>query len=292
MKKIFLLLVMLNLCQHQAFAQNPIMDSLNKALQNAKQDTIRLRIYLALCEACDVKDNLKYGKPTLELLNKLIAQIADGNRKKEYLKQKAIVYNVFIAYYNDKNDTAQICEYLQNILSIFQEAKDTDNFVSSIIEFSNFYRDIGNFPKALEFSQKAISISKEWNYKKGIARSLYHIADMYRDQGEKTQAIENYQHALSILYEIKDTNLLVNGLLSIGGLYRTADYYNKALALCEAKHWNDKICYIYKFIGEIEKEHSDFSNSLLNYQKSLSKVIASLKQINTYTFDPIQIIVL
>ena len=52
------------------FSQN--IDSLKIELKKATQDTTQLRIYISLCNECDVKDNLIYAEPAMKLVDKLI----------------------------------------------------------------------------------------------------------------------------------------------------------------------------------------------------------------------------
>ncbi len=271
-KYLIFLFVILCMAKH-VDAQNKIVDSLKTELQNAKQDTTRLRIYIALDGECQIKDNLIYAEPAVALADKLISQSKNEKERNKILKQKADAFNYIIAFYyykfNSRN-ISKVLEYGQKRLSILQEIKDTINIVNSMLELSIYYQGIGNLPKALEFSNKAFSSSKETHYKKGMAISSAYIGDIYRDQGEKKQALSNYEQSLSLLFEIKDTSDLVNTLLAIGGLDRTPKYYNKALALCKGKNWLEKTFSIYQYLGIIYQEKKQYNISLLNFQKSLT----------------------
>ncbi len=270
MKKLFPLVIVINLLLCPAFAQNKVIDSLQAELTKTTDDTTRLKIYLALGQVCNVKDNLKYAQPALKLADKLIAHTFQNNKKNEFLNQKAEVCIFFSNYYFYINDTAKIAEWQQKLISIYKETKDTNSIVDTYLGYSSYFKSIGNFPKSLDWSKKGLSVSTEMNYKKGISRALCYIGDIYRDQGEKGQALQNYTKALNLLYELNDTTLLVDALLATGGLFRTPQYYNRALALCEAKKMNDKVSYIYRFLGQIYREHKIYDTSLINYQKSAS----------------------
>ncbi len=287
MKKSFLLFVLLNLFQLPTFSQDRMMDSLNNALQNANQDTTRLSIYIALGQACNIEDNLRYSELALKLADKLLSQTIDKKERKRISEQKINVYYLITAYYSESMhaNLTKTFEYGEKIISVYQELKDTANIIDGYRSLSQYYLAVGNFPKALQSLQKALSISKELNYKKGIALCLLQMADIYRDNGENIQALENYQNALTILYEIKDTLNLYNGLAAIGGFYykqnniqKALEYYQKVISLCEAKQWNDKIGYVYGWIGQVYRDHKDYSGSLLNYQKSLSMFKAHSNQ--------------
>ncbi|MEP7170613.1 MAG: tetratricopeptide repeat protein, partial [Bacteroidota bacterium] len=273
MKKILALLVILNLFQHPICSQNKKIDSLLTELQKARYDTTRFRLYLALLEECDVKDNLKYAEPAVKLADKLLTQSTNEKERRNILGKKADAIHSIRVFYQDKNDTAKFLEYQQKLLSINQQAKDTENIIGAIRTFSNFYISIGNFPKAIEYGQKGLSVSMDLKYKKGIAGCLLEIGNMYRDQGEPAQALENYQQSLSILYEIKDTSYLVNALNSMGVLYgqllnieKSRDFFHMAISLSD----KSEVWWLYAAMGGMFKENKDYENSLLNYQKSLS----------------------
>jgi len=268
--------VLVLLSEGEAYAQQSKVDSLEKLLQNEKHDSIRLRLYLALGDACDVKDNLKYGESAMKLIDKLLSQTTNNKEREKLLKQKANAFDYFIAFYQDKNDTSKIFEYSRKQLSIYLEVKDTANIVNTINICGRYYNEAGNFPKELECYQNALSISKEMNYKKGIASSLYLMGDIYNGIDD-AQALENYQQGLSIYYELKDTGFAAQVLTQIGNLYssihnitKAFDCYQKAIAL----HYEIKnkrgVIFTYNCIGGMYQENNDFQNALVNFQKGLS----------------------
>ena len=258
------------------------MDSLKKALQNAKHDTTRLRIYLAIGDSCDVEKNLLYALPALKIADNLLAQTSDVKVRKRLLEQKIGAFNLISLYYSasSKTDWNKVMECEKEILKIHEDAKDTAKIIEGYRGLSWYYLSTGNFPKAIEFIQKALTVSKEMNYKKGTALCLAQLGDMYRDQGENTQALENYQNALLILSKTKDTNDLFNVLGAVGGFYYTLhntekalEYYNRLIELCNAKKdIEHNVGSVYKWIGIVYRDNKDYENSLLNYKKSLSIV--------------------
>ncbi len=280
MKKTVLLFVLLNLFQHLSFSQNSKTDSLKVELQKATQDTTRLRIYLALGNTCERKDNLLYAEPAVKLADKLILQISNDKERKKVFGQKAIAYHFISAFYTAGKDADinKALEYNKKIIKIYEDINDVENLVPEIGDLAQFYLSIGDFPKALESVQNTLSISRKMNYKSGIAKCMLYFADIYRDKGENTQALENYQNALSILTEIKDTATLYNALAATGGFYykvnnkeKALEYYHKVILLCTAnKDLKNSEGVVYKWIGQVYRDDKDYTNSLLNYEKSLS----------------------
>ncbi len=293
MKKLLLLLFTLTLFQQLCFAQGKTIDSLKRELLNTKQDTTRLRIYLALCEAgdlninkamfnptpdtVDLRNNFKYGEQVVKLADKLLTQTINGSERKKILKQKALALSYISGFYLFPKNLYLKSEYDKKRLAIYQEINDTAYIIGTINILSLDFRDMGNIPKVLEYYQKGLSISKEMNYKKGIENFLSAIAGIYKEQGDYSQALENSRKALLLNYELKDTINLQRTLETIGIIYgylhntRLAnEYLYKAILLLELKKDNISVIADYNILGQMYAKNNDFSNAMIYYQKGLS----------------------
>jgi serine phosphatase RsbU (regulator of sigma subunit) len=252
------------------------MDLLNIALQNAKKDTTRLRIYQALCDECETKDNLKYGTTAITFADKLLLETKNDIERKNILKYKARYYNCIQLYYSEKNDTSKMLEFGRKTISIFREVKDTEAIVNLFIGFQDYYVRIGNFPVALEYNHQGLAISKEMNYNKGIASFLMEIGIMSADQGENSLALENFQNALLIRTKLKDTIGIANAemrmVLIYGALHnitKAVELYQKAVLLYKEKKSMDNVILANDWIGHIYEANNDLPNALINYKNAL-----------------------
>ena len=79
---IFLIVVMLNLFQFHSPSQNKTIDSLHTALQNAKHDTSRLRLYLTIGDSCK-KTAYYMQNRLLNLLTNLARKVHLRNNEKK-----------------------------------------------------------------------------------------------------------------------------------------------------------------------------------------------------------------
>jgi signal transduction histidine kinase len=320
MRKIIFLAFMW-LLTYSCFSQNRKIDSLTVSLKNAKTDTTKLRIYIALSEACEKKDILLYTEPALNLVDKLLSKKhSEEVRDKLFEQEQGLLYSVVTYYTNNdttdwnkvsiynesrlkaiektgnqkraaeflfhiatisldgKKDSAMFFTSMYKSVAIFNEIKDSAYIVYGYRFISSFSRSAGNFTKAFESIQSAITISRKLNYLKGLASSLTQLADLYRDYGEDGQALENYQAALDILYKAKGTIELFNALAAVGGFYYTRhntvkalEYYNKLIQICtkQSKLYHNQGS-VYKWIGMVYSDNNDYSNALLNFEKSLA----------------------
>lgn len=270
------LIILLSVFQQLSYSQNKKIDSLKVLLNNAKQDTTRLRLYLALGDECDIKDNLLYAEPALTLVDKLITQTTNEKERKKLLRQKAYNFLFFSAYYQSKHDTTRWVEFNQKPLLIYQQLKDTALICRIYMQFGDFYRALGNLPKALDYFQKVLSTCEGSRYKKETARCLGEIGDMYSDQGDTTHALEIYERGLAIAHELNDENFLAGSFNKTGGLYnaignysKALEYYNKGKVLYEKLKNRQGLREIYKNTGDTYKAKGDYGNALLSYGTAL-----------------------
>ncbi len=261
------------------FAQSKTIDSLESELQNAKQDTTRLRLNLELASVSDINDALSLTQTAQTLADKLLSQSPDESTRKKILNGKAAGYWLMADKYSSGSnlDLEKSIQLLQSALKLLEEMNDTEGIVSCYQYLSYWYLSMGNYPKGLEMIQTALSKAKAFNYRKGIALSYAALADMYRDQEENGQALANYENALAALSGTKDTVDLRNVLAAMGGFYyknhnmkKSLEYYHKVISLYEAQKQHDKIGLAYQWIGDAYSFNNDYANALLNYEKSLT----------------------
>jgi len=116
MRKInVLLFAALFFFQSKCFSQSRIIDSLKMELQNAKDDTTRLNIYLKLGEVCEKKDNLLYAEPALNLCDKILSDKLNKTDRDKILEKENRAYNLIVAYYSNNTGTQwnKVLDYMQ-----------------------------------------------------------------------------------------------------------------------------------------------------------------------------------
>jgi serine phosphatase RsbU (regulator of sigma subunit) len=277
MKKKILHFVIMTLFHYPVLSQNRKLDSLKTELQKARQDTTQFRIYIALINVCDTKDNLKYAEPALELADKLLAKTTNAIERKKILQGKAILYSTFQFFYADNNDTPKMHEYGKKLVSVYREVHDTENIVNAYLGFSKYYLEKCNYPNAIEYYQEGLALSKEMNYTKGVATFLLNMGRMFAEQGENKLALENYQKALSIRTEQRDTirmakvlMLMANSYGALHNIPKAVELYNKSIILFDKKKDRSRVQYTYDQLGRMYEGNNDLYNALNNFKLSLA----------------------
>ena len=269
MKKTLLLLITLTFFQHFCYSQTKKMDSLKTELQNAKQDTTRIKIIAELCNICEVEDNLKYGEMGLNLAVKLISAAGNKEERKRLLKQKRFFRSVIKIYYKSKLKSSEYLEYMFANLQSDQESNDTLNCISDYRALSSFYHyTLHDKQNALKYLNLASELATRVN-DKGQLASIYNDLGLmendsaiisgylrksfklYIETGNKKDALiplwnlgtrlggnKNYAEALNVLNsvikiarELKDSTEIKSAKFAIAGVYAQMGKEQEALEL-------------------------------------------------------------
>ena len=125
MRKIilFLLFLQFQLC---CYAQNRMLDSLKAALRNAKADTARLRLYVALGEASSKQDMLQYTEPALQLVDHLFLVEKDKQERQKLIEQEQSLLSLMGVYYRNSSvaEWGKAMAYLQKRLQAIEKTGD------------------------------------------------------------------------------------------------------------------------------------------------------------------------
>ena len=249
-------------------AQTPILDSLKKALKNAKHDTVRCNILNTMVEA-EMDDKIwpLYNEQLLKIAEKNIK--SSSELKKFYLKNAATAKNncgylanfygdniKALAYYQAayeiqkkighkkgmastlynmadifmlQGNTSYGLEYLHKSLKIQEEIKDTFGLAYSLNNLGFIYKNHGDFPKSLEYLSNALKLRELINDKQGIANTLSNIGYLYKQLGDNEKGLDYFTRCLQLMEEINDKRGVGLSLNSIGNIYFNKRDYPKAL---------------------------------------------------------------
>jgi two-component system, NtrC family, sensor kinase len=222
------------------FSQSRIIDSLKTELQNAKDDTTRLNIYLKLGEVCEKKDKLLYARPALNLADKILSGNLDKQARDEMLDKEDRAYNFIFAYSNATN--------------------------------SSIERD-----KVMGYMEARLRNIEKTGNKKRVAEILNQISGLYLFRGDTTSARENIQKSLQLFIEIKDTANIVDEYRYLSYYYSTAGNLLKAfeflqLALNTSSELNYKkgMAMSLAQLADMYRDNGEDTQAMENYNAALS----------------------
>ena len=267
-------MVILNLFQNHAYAQDRTIDSLKLALKSAKHDTIRCKLLNILAETAPEGEWENFNEQLGTLAEKNCK--AAGSFKNKYLKYWGVsLANQGVIYFNHGNLNKAL-EFYSKGLKIQEEQKDMSGIASSFNNIAAVYSDQGNLPKAIEFYEKSLKLHEELGEKRGVAIARSNVGSVYCLMGDFLRALEYFHKSLKIQEEIGDMEGLSSTLNSLGFVYdrqgdleKALQYFNKSLVLREKVGRKTDIANVLCNIGTIYNDRRNYTEALKYYNRSL-----------------------
>ena len=258
----------------QAFAQE--IDSLKLALNNAKHDTIKIKILYELSDVCEVNDIIEYAEPCIKLCEKNLALSPTPPLNFFYFKYLAGALNNKGFFVKENGNNEKALYYYQKALKIDESIKNKEGIANSLNNIGLVYDNIGDISKALEYYHRSLKIREELDNKQDIATSLNNIGALYKDQGDLTKGLDYFLRSLKIYEVHEDKEGLAFLLNNIGTLYSLKkDYRNslevtkKSLAIFEELKIKQGIALTLGNIGANYKNVGDLNHALEFFFSSL-----------------------
>jgi len=225
-------LFFLFLLQHCCFSQNRKIDSLTVLLKSAKEDTTKLRLYIALADASEKKDNLLYIEPALTLVDKLLLKThADEERDKLFYQEQALLYSV-VTYYtnNDSTNWTKVETYNEARLKTIEKTGNQKRTAEFLYHIASISLD-GKKDSAMFFTNmyKSLAIFKQIKDSAYIVLGYRFISSFSTSAGNFTKAFESIQSAIAISRKLNYLKGLASSLTQLADLYR--DYGEDGQAL-------------------------------------------------------------
>jgi len=250
---------LLNLIFFSGIAQNKYyeksaIDALQKIIQNASHDSVKINAYLEW-------DNLIYiSDPDKDLeLNLIMKEICESNLA--------------------KNISGVEKKFFYNKLSTVLNNLGTINQVS------------GNYPEALEYYNSSLKIYTSLGNKAGMAKSFGNMGVIFNDQGNDEMALLYYKKSLVFAKESGEKSDISNTYLNIGNIFSARKEYQKALdyyfiAMEMDKKSGDKsslanvlgnIGFVYKMQGDELLEAGDLTKGYSKFNISMEYIEQALE---------------
>lgn len=249
-------------------------------LQKAQSDTTKLTILEALCNECDIENNLKYGSLLKNLATKLMIQAKTYKEKKKYLSKKLYSIEIISIYYEQESDTSRLLLLLKEGLNSAKQIMDTHNIVNSMKSIIAYYNKIGNRPKALEIIERGIEFSKLFQDRKGLAKFYRLLAEMYEQDKYYLKAIEKYKQELGMLKSISNNkDDLAYSYAQIATVYgrlknikKAKENFDSASAIAESPTLKIIVC---NREGQMYRSNQRYREALIAFNESveLSKYV-------------------
>jgi tetratricopeptide (TPR) repeat protein len=213
------------------FSQNKKIDSLQKVLANAKDDTNRVKTLVVLAKALDNNGDLQQADSVAKVSLSLAIKLND---KRGMCTAKATLGMVY-------DDEAKLDEALTvslEAVKLSEELNDKELIVKTSGDLALVYYDKGDYPKALEYNFNVLKIAREIHDWHSEANILGNLGLVYWNRGELDKAIDYFEQALKIFRENKDNGGIAMNTGNLGVIYfnkknftKALEYYDEALKM-------------------------------------------------------------
>ena len=284
------------------FSQSTKIDSLQKVVLTAKDDTNKVNTLLKLAgeyQGLSLDSTILYGDKAIALAK--YVSVPTQKRGWDIGIVKASI-TVAVAYYR-KSNYAKSLEYYYKALSIVDKMeedakkKDDKNSVSSyvLIYKSKTMGNIGlvywnqaDYARALKYYFMALKIDEDLGNKNGIARHLGNIGVVYAEEAtsfsrrmDKDDLVENALHyflrANSIFEELGNKRAVATVLGNIGNTYvsiedypKAMEYYLKALKMRQEIGAKDLISSAYGNLGVVYYKTHKYPEAEIYLKKAIA----------------------
>ena len=200
MKKLILLFLFLNLFQASGFAQDKKIKKLLQEINSGQADTLSLKAYKKILDACELEDNPKYAAMGVSYVDSLIGITIDRKQKNNFLKYKATYLAYFSYYYTGKknpNYTKAIDNEIR-ILKVKNEMGDRKATAKLFNTVGNYYFNSDNFNEAIRCHERAIQLQTNTKDYEEMSDSYFQLGSTYYRAGNAPEGYFNYYLALKI----------------------------------------------------------------------------------------------
>jgi serine phosphatase RsbU (regulator of sigma subunit)/tetratricopeptide (TPR) repeat protein len=279
-KRLYIFLLACFLIGHTS-AQQSVVDSLNKALLAAKQDTLKLIILSELTEKAPDGEWQGYNAKLKEYAEQILALKPSGRVK--YIATEALANSIsnegFSHRLRGEYDEAMKL-YLKG-LKINEQIDNKKGIAGSYNNIATIYQKQGDIQVALDYMKKSLALHQAENNKDGVANLYNNMGSIYNSLGDVKKAIELFQLSLKMREEIGDKadiavslNNLAYMLQHQGDGKQAQFYFNKSLLMRkltgdkygEATTYNNIGC-LYEDMGKSDKANEAFEKGLSLYKE-------------------------
>ncbi len=197
------------------------IDSLRLALQNAKQDSTRLRLCLAIA-AQQTNNNLD---STFAYADKAEAIAKKMNNPKGIAD--AQYQRAYAVYYGGSGDSA--LHMYNRLIEDYRALGDSGSVAACFNKAGFIYREQGDRVRALKNYQSALAANVNNENILEAAGSYLNIGLIHHDQDELEEALKYELQALTLYQQTSDKGKICNALLRIGNVYSAMDDDTTAL---------------------------------------------------------------
>ena len=265
MRKLIILLLLLDCSYCSVFAQNKTLDSLNQLLATEKEDTSQVLLMNRIAIA------YANSKPDTALI---IAEHAlELSRKIKFKKGEATslrrIGSVFLSLGNYPN---ALENYLQ-ALKIAEELHDDKLIGLSLGSLANIYFSEGDMERSIDYARKAMAVQRKLRDSAGLQTNISNLGNTYEHTNQLDSALVYTRQAYLMATSQNNTDLIGTTLNNLGNIFLKLGqpdsamyFYKSAMPYYQENNDDQGFCEIYLGMAKIFLQRHQ-SDSCLYYAK-------------------------
>ncbi len=263
----FVLLLGLFICSI-SFAQDNLVDSMQKVLLHQSNDTNKINTLIELAKSTVntlPEQSYVYSSKALQLADSI-----------QYIRGKALAYKWIGIYFYKTNNIETLDNWLKS-LELFKSLKDKNGIANLSNNIGSLYYNRTDDAKALEYYLQSLKLSEEIDDKNRIATALGNIGNTYlRKSATQSNAIKYLLRALPMFIKLNRQDEIVITYTNLGEGYLdlkkvdSALYYYK-LGLKASNNVEElSTFFIWNNIGKAYAKKGDFNSAIIYQNKSIA----------------------
>jgi serine phosphatase RsbU (regulator of sigma subunit) len=266
-----LLTILLILGVVLSFGQNEErIDSLKKAISQAKDDSKKIDLLVSLGEEYSVLDSGSDSLLTMaDDLMMLCQKVGDHCNE-------AVAYHYRGNYHYYKTNLDEALDAYKMSLQIREKHCQPHQIASSTVMLGNVYSVMANYKEAYHYYYRSLDIYEKIDDKTGISSVHVNIGSLDVSREKFDEALEHYKFSLAYEETSGDSASLANVLNSLGGLYQVQEkfdtalvYFDRAMDIFLLIDQKNGLAHGYNNIGIIHYYKGYEDSCLFYFKKSL-----------------------
>ena len=257
------LLAILLFVSFASYGQTEV-EKIEKQLEDAKYDSVKVALMLGLSRALEYTDYSKsrtYANEALELADKIGSAWAKGESyaRIAFLESREGDYASSLTYYNMSLQTAI-------------DLKDSTKIAFALNAVGNNFRDLGEFDDAYLYLTRSYQVAHKKNDSLVMLFSLHNIGSVFKELGQYEIAISHLNLAQSLSDKINDINGIAYTQDELGDVYlrmkdfeKSKKYLKSALVQARQKKISILITDIQSHLANLYYAMDSLDSAILYY---------------------------
>lgn len=262
------------------------LESLKTALKNEKDPMAQLKLLGQIGDKCDIEDIETYANQTLDVVNRLNADIKKKNEKTVQLEQARAYYNLSYYFIGKQLYSVSQGNAQKAILILEENHLDTALLIASYNNMASAYMYLNKYDQALPYFKKNLIFDRHKKDEPAVANDCNNLSSAFKGLRQHDSAIYYAKQCIAIREQLDHKLYLINNYRLLGSIYLDENnfdsaqvYVNKALNYAVLLNDKNSFQALYYTKGLLEKKKGNAKDA----QNYFLQALSFSRGLNSYT---------